>query len=175
MHKRPSKLNLRPEPELCPACLRALIAHVQAAAKGSSWLTATGVRSVHRLLRAGSRTATVRPFSTGTLPLPSWDRVSGRLEFGHQLLHKFEKKAPAQAAFLNAFQAAGWTAEPIPNPLPREPRESDEDYEGRTVETVKSLNRSLAKKVIHFALSWDRKSVRWEYAQGEKPRRKRGR
>src|SRR6516225_7076096 len=52
-----------------------------------------------------------------------WDAGEGQLWLGTVLLHEFKKSAPAVSLFLDAFEAAGWTTDSLPIPVPREPSE----------------------------------------------------
>jgi hypothetical protein len=105
---------------------------------------------------------------------PRWDAGDGLLWLGGLLLHRFEKAAPAVTPFLDAFEAAGWTTDALPIPLPRDRNESDEEFRTRAENTLKNLNRTVknadrepGQPILHFRLTRDRKGVRWELVPGK--------
>ena len=138
-----------------------LAAHDQADADGAPLLTPAGVAHVRRLAQAA------RPGRPGpadpTPPLPHWDPVRRQLWLGARLLRQFRQPAPVQVAVLAAFQARGWAAGHAPDPVPREPWETDEDVRRRLHEAVKNLNRGLPRGTIRFRAD-GATGLWWEYA-----------
>jgi hypothetical protein len=129
-------------------------------------LTTKGVRHLRRLIEAGQRPSAARsPTGDGKAETlrPRWDTAEGELRLGTELMHEFEKAAPAVTPFLDAFEAAGWTTDCLPIPLGCEPTESDKEFRARTETTVKNLNRTLRDTPLHFRLTRDRKGVHYEY------------
>src|SRR5205823_6000679 len=75
------------------------------------------------------------------------------LWLGDQRLRAFHQSHPYQAALVRACHRHRWTAQPIPDPLPRLTGDSDADARRRLVDTVKNLNRELPPKTIRFRVS----------------------
>ncbi len=173
MGKRASDQDLPPgqeavEPTSAATNFRLLTDHAKAKRRGSGLLNRDSECHVRRAIRAAARPPD--PPS----PRPRWDAEEGQLWLGTELLHEFDKSAPAIAPVLDAFEAARWTREPLPIPLPREPNESDEEFRTRTENTLKNLNqkvknpgRKRGQPILHFRLTRDRKRVRWELVQEE--------
>lgn len=139
-------------------------------------LTGKGVRYVRQFLRAVARasagklsTADGEPVATRRLR-PRWDAGQGCLWLGEELLHEFEKSAPAIFPFLDAFEATGWTPDSLPIPLERQPGETDAEFRARTENTVKNLNRTLRHTAVHFRLTRDREGIRYEFLQNRNER-----
>jgi hypothetical protein len=157
-------------------CSRLLSDHAKAKQRGSSVLSADGVRHVRQLIRAASRPPARRPRKgPGSRPRrPRWDADLGELWLGTVVLHRFDKSAPAITPFLDAFEATGWTADSLPIPLRPELGETDADFRARVETTVKNLNRTVKnpdrkprQPMLHFRLTRDRKGVRWELVPGK--------
>ena len=140
-----------------------LAAHDQADADGVPILTPAGEAHVRRLVqvaRAG-RPGSPDPSSRGP-PLPHWDPVRRQLWLGPRLLRQFRQPAPVQVAVLAAFQGCGWAAGHAPDPVPREPGDTDEDARRRLHEAVKNLNRGLPRGTIRFRAD-GATGLWWEY------------
>ena len=141
-----------------------LAAHDGAAADGGPLLTEAGLTHVRRLVQA-ARDGAGDPPGPGPAgpPLPHWDGVRRQLWLGARLLRQFRQPAPVQAAVLAAFQARGWAAGHAPDPVPREPGDTDEEARQRLHEAVKNLNRRLPPGTIRFRTDGGT-GLWWEYA-----------
>jgi hypothetical protein len=135
--------------------------HDATAADGAPLLTGPGVSHVRRLVLA-ARAGSAGPRGPG-LPLPHWDGVRRQFWLGPRLLRQFRRPAPAQAAVLAAFQAGGWAAGHAPDPIPREPGDTEDEARHRLHETVKNLNRGLPPGTIRFRTDGGT-GLWWEYA-----------
>jgi hypothetical protein len=90
-----------------------------------------------------------------------WDGV--RLWMGDRVIRPYQRFAPRQAALLDEFQARGWSAEPVPDPFPREGWEEPEDIRSRLRSAVENLNRDVARGTIRFHITGN--YVWWEPAR----------
>ena len=138
-------------------CLTLLSDHDQAAAAGCPLLTEAGVRHLQQLLD-GERTG--MPPGRPAIEVPRWDAARRRLWLGTRVLKVFRQPAPHQTALLAAFQALGWAAGRIPDPLEREPGDDAGAARLRLHETVKNLNRGLPPGTVWFHVDGDK--VWWE-------------
>ena len=145
----------------CPTafCLTFLSDHDQAAAGGRPLLTEAGVEYLQQHLDGGRA---ARPADNAEAGPPRWDPDWRRLFLGDRLLREFRQPAPHQTAILAAFADRGWGAARIPDPLPREPGDTDEEARQRLYETVKNLNRGLPPGTVRFHVDGD--AVWWEHA-----------
>ena len=121
-------------------------------------LTADGEAFFHHLLQAAAAPDAIPgPFGP---PAPCWDGAARRLWLGARLLRAFRQPAPHQTALLAVFQARGWVARRIDDPLPGEPGDGPGEAQHRRYETVKNLNRGLPPGTIRFRV--DGVDVWWE-------------
>ena len=93
------------------------------------------------------------------------DSTERRLWLGTRLLHEFRQPVPNQIAQLVAFQDRGWTERRVTGPLPREPHETDTEYQDRLHETIKGLNKSMPPSTIHFRGDGTGHGAWWDYAR----------
>ena len=90
--------------------------------------------------------------------VPNWDEARRELRLGGQLVKKFKRRAPHQAAILAAFQEDGWppcVADPL-SPAP------DIDPKRRLNDVIKSLNRNQVTAMLRFMGNGTGEGVVWE-------------
>ena len=87
---------------------------------------------------------------------PRWAVTGPCLHLDGEFVHTFRKRASWEAVLLTAFEAMGWPADPIANPLPPLPGDSPSDRRERLRNTVKYLKRELPPATIRFWTDGDR-------------------
>jgi hypothetical protein len=83
-----------------------------------------------------------------------WDGV--RLWAGDRVIRLFKKVAPRTGVLLAAFEARGWSADPVPDPFPKEPWEKPEDMYNRLRMVATNLNRFQTPQKVRFHINGDR-------------------
>jgi hypothetical protein len=132
-------------------------------------LTAAGA-DVARSLHSAHKPATALGLTTGRLrPLmiapsperlvPTWDNQRQELRVGSVVVKRFKVPATNQEIVLAAFEEEHWPAR-IDDPLP--PRQ-EQSSKRRLQETIKSLNRSQKRPLIHFLGDGSAKGICWEF------------
>jgi hypothetical protein len=141
----------------------------ESALVGTPLLTEAGVVFLRGVVPAPARARGARSgpgagaVATGR-PLPRWDANERRLWLATRLLKEFRRPAPNQTALLDAFQARGWACRHVSNPLAREPGENEIEAQERLHETIKSLNKGMPRRTIHFRGDGSGHGVWWDYA-----------
>lgn len=79
------------------------------------------------------------------------------LRLGDRLVKRFRLPSPNQETILLAFQEEGWPRR-IDDPLPPTPYQESSH---RLRETIKSLNRHQAQRLIHFGAAGDGQGILW--------------
>jgi hypothetical protein len=91
-------------------------------------------------------------------PVPDWNGDAAVLRWQARVIKRYRNAALTQWAVLSAFQAAGWP-EYIGNPLTNG---TGGNGKRRLQDTVKNLNRGLAKTPVRFRMAGGAMGVRWE-------------
>jgi hypothetical protein len=76
-----------------------------------------------------------------------------RLWAGDQVIRHLKRSAPRTSVLLAAFEARGWSAEPVPDPFPRERWEEPEDIYNRLRLVVENLNRDQRPQMVWFHIT----------------------
>jgi hypothetical protein len=98
--------------------------------------------------------------STGKQPahIPEWDSERHQLRFGDFLIKEYKVPSPNQERILMAFEEEGWPPR-IDDPLSPV---QDVNPKERLRNTIKSLNRCQASKLIQFMGDGTGEAIRWE-------------
>ena len=77
---------------------------------------------------------------------PKWDRDRHELRVGDRIVKRFKRPAVNQETILATFEDDGWPSR-IDDPLPTL---AEQDPKQRLHDTIKCLNRSQKRHLIHF-------------------------
>jgi hypothetical protein len=97
--------------------------------------------------------------------VPEWDREQQQLRVGKLIVKQFKVPAPNQTVILEAFQEEGWPVR-IDDPLPRH---AGQDAKRRLNDTITTLNRHHACRLIRFAGDGSGEGIRWMFISTECP------
>lgn len=123
-------------------------------------LTAAGVELARTITTVSAPPQNGRP--SKLLETPEWDGDRRELRFQRQVVKRFKLPSANQETILMAFHEEGWPAR-IDDPLPPTPQC---DPKQRLRDSIKSLNRSHKKPLIHFAGDGTGEGILWELIQG---------
>jgi hypothetical protein len=90
--------------------------------------------------------------------IPRWDAELRELWVGGKLVKQFRLPSPNQERILTAFEEEGWPPR-IDDPLPPHP---EQDPKRRLHDTIKSLNRNQAHRLLRLYGDGTGEGVRWE-------------